>query len=68
MYSDLNDGSGCCRYFNHETNLCNIYESRPLKCRVEEGYKEFFSSMTYDDYIARTQEGCALLKQKFKKI
>lgn len=68
LYSDLNDGNGCCKYFDAKTNLCTIYETRPLKCRVDEGYKKFFHSIPYDDYIEMTQKGCTLLKQKFKKI
>lgn len=62
LYSDLDDGSGCCKFFNQENNLCSIYENRPLKCRVEEGYKVYFSHIPYETYLKQTQEGCKKLK------
>ena len=40
----LDRGDGVCRYL--ENNLCQIYETRPMFCRVEEMY-EMFSDM-YD--------------------
>jgi len=41
---DLDRGDGVCRHL--ENNLCQIYETRPMFCRVEEMY-EMFSDM-YD--------------------
>lgn len=35
----LDRGDSICRFFNEETNLCSIYEDRPLVCRVEDYYK-----------------------------
>ena len=37
----LDRGDGACRHLNH--NLCGIYETRPLFCRVDEMYQKFFS-------------------------
>lgn len=66
-YVWLDRGDGVCRNFDLETNLCKIYENRPLICNIKEGYKRFFSSISYDQYIAMTLEGCAKLKQIEKK-
>lgn len=63
LYSDLDDGNGCCKYLNIKNNLCSIYEKRPLKCRIEEGYKVYFPSIPYELYIKKTEEGCKKLKE-----
>ncbi len=68
LYSDLDDGSGCCRYLDQETNLCSIYETRPLKCRVEEGYPASFSGIPYEVYIKGTIKGCQMLKARKELI
>ncbi len=68
LYSDLDDGSGCCRYFDKSTNLCSIYEQRPLKCRVDEGYKVYFSNISYEKYIDATIKGCQALKSHKESI
>lgn len=36
LYADLDDGSGVCKFFDKTSNLCTIYDMRPLKCRVED--------------------------------
>jgi len=68
LYSDLDDGSGCCRYLDKKSNLCSIYDNRPLKCRIEEGYKTYFSEIPYKQYIEQTIKGCNKLKEQSKKM
>lgn len=34
----LDRGDGVCHFLNEETNLCNIYDERPLVCRVKDYY------------------------------
>lgn len=36
----LDRGDGVCHFLNEKTNLCDIYEQRPLVCRVQEYYIE----------------------------
>lgn len=49
LYKELDRGDGVCIYL--EGNLCGIYESRPLICRVDEAYDAFFSGvMTKHEY------------------
>ena len=42
---ELDRGDGVC--CNLKDNLCQIYETRPLQCRVDEMFKQVFCS-TYD--------------------
>ncbi|WQT67476.1 YkgJ family cysteine cluster protein [Helicobacter pylori] len=38
-------GNGVCKFLDLETNLCKIYESRPLICRVDEAHKKLYSHL-----------------------
>lgn len=40
VFSELNRGDGICRFLSG--NLCSIYETRPLICRVDEVYELFW--------------------------
>lgn len=35
---ELDRGYGVCYFLDEETNLCDIYEDRPIFCRVEDLY------------------------------
>lgn len=39
----LDRGDSVCMYFDEEKNLCTIYKSRPLVCRVEDYYDRYLS-------------------------
>ncbi len=65
LYHDLDDGTGCCRYYDSRTRLCRIYDIRPLKCRVKEGYSTYFNSISFSEYLAKTRLGCMYLKEKY---
>lgn len=65
LYQDLDDGTGVCRYFDHSSKLCTIYDNRPQKCRIKESYVYFQSLMSYDDYIRINIEGCKKIKEEF---
>ena len=68
LYADLDDGSGVCRHYDKATKLCKIYATRPLKCRVEEGYGPYFASqIAYEDYLYLTAQGCLKLMQLYPK-
>ncbi len=63
LYKDLDRGDGICKYL--EGNLCSIYESRPLKCRIDESYDRFFSAkMTREEYYKLNLAVCSSLKNK----
>lgn len=62
IYNELHDGDGVCRYLRN--NLCSIYETRPLLCRVDESYELFFKDkLSYDEYVQRNYSFC----KEFKK-
>ena len=62
VYADLHSGDGICQYL--EGNLCTIYNDRPLKCRIEDCYYEFFSDeMTIEEYYKKNYEVCDKLKK-----
>lgn len=58
----LDRGDGICRYFNEQTSLCTIYETRPLVCRVEDYYKAYLSQqMSWDKFLILNVEICQKL-------
>lgn len=58
----LDRGDGVCQHFNEKTNLCNIYNERPLVCRVEEYYKKYLSDKyTWDEFVKINIEICKIL-------
>ena len=60
---------GVCVNYNKETKLCNIYETRPNICRVEEGYDLYFKDVVnYEDYIKLNYQACQDLKDMFGEI
>jgi uncharacterized protein len=55
-------GNGVCVNFDSELG-CNIYEDRPIFCRVDEGYdlyKEYFLSKS--DYYQANAQACNKLQ------
>lgn len=59
----------CCKKINcmhlTENNLCAIYDTRPLVCNVDEGYKVFFAKvMSRKEYDIMNQKVCKTLQQE----
>ena len=49
LYRELDRGDGVCRYL--DGNLCSIYQTRPLLCRIDESYDRFFKdSMSREEF------------------
>lgn len=66
IYAELHNGDGVCKFLNE--NLCSIYETRPLVCRVDESYDAFFKEqMSYEEYIQRNYECCEILKREMEE-
>lgn len=63
LYDDLNDGNGTCKYYDKNTKLCTIYNSRPEKCNVEKFYKKVSHLYTYEEYIKLNYLSCELLNK-----
>jgi len=65
LYVDLNRGDGICMYFDIETKLCTIYKKRPIICRVDDLYEEYFiEKISKSDYLKLNYEACSRLKKK----
>lgn len=61
LYQELDRGDGVCRFL--KGNLCSIYESRPLICRVDEGFDAFFKgTMSRAEYDRLNYEFCDNMK------
>lgn len=64
IYAELDDGNGVCRHYDQETRRCTIYAQRPLQCRVDDGYRAWFSDIPYERYLLGVEEGCHRLRQR----
>ncbi|WP_240996189.1 YkgJ family cysteine cluster protein [Pseudomonas viridiflava] len=59
IYSGLDRGDGTCVNFDSASNLCKIYEDRPLICKIDAYYERYLSaSMTRNEYIAVNIQSC----------
>lgn len=63
IYRQLDRGDGVCRYLCG--NLCSIYTSRPLLCRIDESYDVFFRDrMSKEEYYRLNCEACDKMKHR----
>lgn len=62
IYSQLDRGDGICKYLCG--NLCSIYETRPLLCRIDASYDAFFKDkMSKAEYYRLNYEICEKMKK-----
>lgn len=62
IYHELDRGDGVCMYL--KGNLCSIYETRPLLCRVEESYEAYFKDIiSKDEYDEMNTKACRVLQK-----
>ena len=63
LYRELDRGDGVCRYL--DGNLCSIYATRPLLCRVDESYEVYFKDkMSKEEYYRQNYLCCEQLKKQ----
>jgi len=63
LYKELDRGDGVCKYLSG--NVCSIYDSRPLLCRVDQAFEIYFKhSMTKKEYYKLNYASCQMLKAK----
>ena len=64
----MDPGNGICRFLDQETNLCTIYEDRPLICRVDDLYEEtqLREKMSKSDWHEINKEVCEKLQQEMQ--
>lgn len=64
-YADLRMPSGMCKYYDESLKQCSIYEKRPLKCRIDDYYKEFLhDTMSKKQFYQLNSDGCIRLMMK----
>ena len=57
--------NGVCRHLDESTNLCRIYEERPLFCNIDKAYEECYKDlMTQQEYYQRNLEICHRLQSE----
>lgn len=62
LYEDLDRGDGTCKFL--KDNLCTIYENRPLKCRVDDCYDNFFcEQISREEYYRINKKACRILRR-----
>lgn len=62
--ADFHNGDGVCRNYSEEHG-CLIYDTRPLLCRIDEGYEQLFrQSLSVDEYYRKNAEWCNRLQVK----
>lgn len=60
--SYLDRGDGVCLYLDENTNLCAIYETRPIVCRVEDYYKKYLCNIyTWEEFVQINLDICRKL-------
>ena len=63
MYVNFHNGDGVCFYLDQETNLCTIYNERPLLCRVDAVYDLLYADqMTREEFYEKNYEECRKIK------
>lgn len=57
--------NGICRYLNQKTNLCTIYEKRPIFCNVDAFYEKYYKDkISIESFYKINKEECKKLRQK----
>lgn len=63
---DVQAVHGVCTKLDPCTHLCTIYEHRPLKCRVVDGYSLFKDKMSEEAYLEANYKACADLQKEYE--
>ena len=55
--------NGICKYLNQETNLCTIYNNRPIFCNVDAFYEKYLKNkMPINEFYAKNKSECKKLQ------
>ena len=64
----LDRGDGVCRDYDNEAQLCWIYETRPMICRVDRQYAaRFAGKMSWEAFCEINLQACSAL-QKMERL
>lgn len=57
--------NGICKHLDQDTNLCKIYQQRPLHCNIDAYYDIFVKgTMSIEDFYAMNLKCCKELKME----
>lgn len=63
MYVQFDSGNGVCKFLDEETNLCKIYNERPLLCNVDAMYDFMYKDqMSREEFYELNYQECRKLK------
>ena len=58
----LDRGDSVCMHLNEDNNLCNIYDTRPIVCRVYDYHQQYLSDkISWSDFIQINTKICLKL-------
>ena len=58
---------GTCKHFDKDTNLCRIYNERPIICRVDDFYDKYLSDkMSREAFYRENKEACRQFQAQSK--
>lgn len=64
LYEALDRGDGVCIHYDNATRQCDIYEQRPLICRVDDSYIHFAAVMSREQYNTANLQACQQLMDR----
>ncbi len=65
MLEAYDRGDGVCIHYNAQTKRCNIYETRPLWCRVDAMYHTYYQKIyTKEAFYADNAKVCNILQEE----
>ena len=60
--------NGICKWLDDSTNLCTIYQHRPLICNVDAFYEENYAMvMSREEFYALNRAECLKLQSMYRK-
>lgn len=58
--------NGICRYLDQVSNLCTIYDKRPIFCNIDKFYTKFVSDkMSRENFYVLNKRECLKLQHSF---
>jgi uncharacterized protein len=64
LYADLRLPNGTCKHYDEVDRSCAVYESRPLKCRVDDFYEAHLQEViSRAQYVEENLQACLSLMQ-----
>lgn len=57
----LDRGDGACRHLDQSSKLCQIYDTRPEICNVNQMYHKHFQQIEWKVFVDMNREICNLL-------